>query len=355
MTLVTLPSPFAWPGIVGQMSGGPSLGSSSSLTAAGHYIAYVFCAKESMTLANIGFRSSVASGSPTMDVRIETVDTSTGFPTGALWSTNTNIVTSTLASSTWNLLTLTSSASIAAGQLFAVKLAYAAGTSININTLNNLTNFVQTSLPYQVTNTGSPARALLGNAAADIALGSSSTSFYEVPGTIPVITASAGSFNNTSSAKRGLRFTPPMNCRVIGIRFYDSSSTGDFNIDLYDSVGTTLITSTAISGNVNAASANAPITAYFGTPQSLTAGTTYRAVIEPTSATNVNVSTLQLPSASYRGASPAGTTALYTTYAGSWVDSATDTIPLLDLIIDQVDDGTGSGGGGTTVVGVIGG
>jgi hypothetical protein len=49
---------------------------------------------------------------------------------------------------------------------------------------------------------------------------------------------------------------------------------------------------------------------------------------------------------------PAGTTAHYTTFASAaWDDTNTSLLPLMELIIDQVDDGNGTGG----VVGVIGG
>lgn len=147
-----------------------------------------------------------------------------------------------------------------------------------------------------------------------------------------------------------------MKCRAIGIRFYNSNASGDFNIAIYDDTTGTAVelgsSSTAIDGDANAGTSSAVVTAFFDNTVTLTAGTTYRIAVEPSSATNVNVSTFTLPSANYRGASPSGTTAHYTTFVtGGWTDTATDQVPLMDIILDQLDDGASAGG----VVGVIGG
>ena len=352
MTLVSLSAPIQWPGSVGSTVGAPAVGASSSLTSAGHYVAYIFVAREDMTVSHVGFRAGTATGSPTAEVRIETLDAS-GMPSGTLWATNTNGTTGTLTANTWTLQALTASASITKGQAFCVKVAYASGTNFTIGTYNN-SNFPFTSnLPCSVTNTGTPTKALLNNVGALIALGSSSTTFYQVYGSFPFNTTTGGTFNNTNSARRGLRFTPPMKCRVVGVRWYNSNAVGDFNAAVFDDAGSELSTSsTAFDGDLSAASANGTITVFFDNPVSLTAGTTYRVAIEPSSATNAHVLAYVLPSANYRGASPLGTNGHYTTFAsGSWTDTATDTIPMMDILIDQLDDGAGSGG----VVGVIGG
>jgi hypothetical protein len=41
---------------------------------------------------------------------------------------------------------------------------------------------------------------------------------------------------------------------------------------------------------------------------------------------------------------PGGANCHYATYAsGSWTDTATDQVPIMDILIDQLDDGTGGG------------
>ena len=348
MTLVSLPSPISWPAFIGPLTSSVGLFSTATLDAAGEYVSAIFCAREDMTVSHVGFRAGTASGSPTAEVRIETLDAS-GLPSGTLWATNTNGTTGTISSNTNVLQALTASASITKGKVFCVKILYASGTSVIVQHSASLVGFpINSGLPYMVINTGTPTKSNISNNAPTIALGSSSTTFYQVPGTWPIASVSGNTFNNTNSAKRGLRFTPPMNCRAIGLRWYNSAQIGDFNAVLYNDAGTELSSSsTAFDGDHNSVNNGGVIVVYFDNAVTLTAGTTYRIAIEPTTSTNVNITTVALPSADYRSASPAGTTAHYTTFAtSSWTDTATDTVPLMEVVIDQIDNGAGSGGGG---------
>jgi len=357
MTLVSLPAPIAWPGIVGHFNTSPALGSPGTLDAAGEYIAYVLVAKENMVVSHVGFRVGNVSGSPTGELRIETIDPATGLPTGTLWGTTTNVTSGTLSANTWTLLALTASATINKGQVFCVKIGYVSGTSFNISNGNQFGGPLNSNLPYLILNTGTPTKSFLSNNFPILAFGSDSTTFYQVPGTIPITAVTVGSFNNTSAAKRGLRFTLPFKCRIVGIRWYNSSSVGDFNVGIYDdTTGTAVELSssvTAYEGDVSGANAVGVISSFLDNAVAGDAGTTYRAAIEPSSATNASVATFTLPSTSYRSATPFGTVAHYTTFVtGGWTDTATDQIPLMDILIDQLDDGAGGGGG--NVAGVIG-
>lgn len=347
MTLVSLSSPIHWPGNLGSTGGSPGVGASSSLDAAGEYVSYVFVARENMVVSHVGFRAGTATGSPTAEVRIETIDPATGLPSGTLWATDTNLTTGTLTANTWTLQALTASATISKGSAFCVKIAYASGTNFTIGIFNNSNFFYQSNFPYIVNNTGTPTKTVMNNFAALLALGSSSTAFYQVYGSFPYTSTTGGAFNNTNSAKRGMRFTLPMDCRIVGIRWYNSSSVGDYNAVIFDDAGAELSSSsTAFEGDLTAASANAAMTVFLDNPVIGSAGSTYRAVIEPSSATNVTVNAYVLPSADYLGACPAGAMAHYTTFAtATWTDSATSTIPMMDILIDQIDDGAGSGGG----------
>lgn len=356
MALVTLPSPIAFPGLLFGPYGTPTLGTLVTVTAAGHFGAAVFSAQEDMTITHVGFQPGAVVGSPTATVSIETVDT-TGVPNG-LWATNTNGTTGTLVASTWTLQALTASATITKGQVFCVKIAYTSGTSIVIQHLSNVQSgiHVHGNLPYVVTNTGANSKAAMANMVC-LALGSSSTTFYNMLACMPVTAIANNTFNNTSSAKRGLKFTPTMNCRAVGVRFYKSNSSGDYNIGLYtgDASGTELSSSsTALDGDYAVNAVGSSVIAFFDNAVTLTAGTAYRVAIEPTSATNCNMSIITLPSVDYFSATPAKAAATVAAYSslvsGTWTDSTTQ-IPFMDVIIDQIDNGTSSGG----VVGVIGG
>ena len=356
MTLVSLPSPILWPGVLGGISGGPSLGTTITMDAAGEYAAYAFVAREDMTVSHVSFRAGTVttSGAAEVIVSIEGLDATTGLPDGAATFGGSASAATAVSSNSNPIIALGGSATITKGQTFCVKIAYSSGTSIIVQHLASIPPYIsQSALPYQILNTGTPTKAITAVTTL-IALGSSSTTFYQVPGTFPLSAYATGAFNNTNSAKRGMLFTPPMDCRIIGVRWFNGGATGDFNAIVFDNGGTPAelsSSSTAFDGNKNSENFTGVMTVYFDNTVTLAAGTAYRVVIEPSSATNVNVSTFTLPSADFFSASPAKSTAVYTSFAtATWTDSTTQ-LPLMDILIDQVDDGTGSGG----VIGVIGG
>lgn len=341
MTLQALPSPLIWPGMSVQgWNGVAGASAGSTLDAAGEYQGIVCCAQQDMTISHVLWRPHAVSGSPTADVRIETVG-ATGLPSGTLWATNTNIVTGTLTAA-FRTDALTASASITKGQMFAVIFQYNSGTSFQARLLSTGAPLSK-SIPYRVTNTGVPAKGL--TALPIMALGSSSTAFYPVPGLFPTIQASAA-FNNTNSAARGNKFTVPFACRVIGLSFNSGANLGDYNIFLADSSGTELSSSsTAFDGDHAQASAGYQKIMFFDNAVTVTAGTTVIGALEPSSATNSDEVTFDLSNANDRTAMPGGTGVFRVTRtSGVWSDD-TDSVTCMDLVIDQLDDGAGSGGG----------
>lgn len=342
MTLQSLNFAMRWPRSFGLIDSTPALGNRTTLDAAGEYEAIVICAREAMTLTHVGFKPSLATGSPTADIRIETLDSATGLPSGTLWAANTNIVTGTLTTS-WGLHALTASATIAAGQWFVVKIAYNSGTSFRTTNFSNCQ--ISSGLPYFVVNTGTPTKTVMLDGFLGV-LGSSATTFYNIEGLFPVSALTISTFNNTNSARRGLRFKVPSKARCVGLTWHNGASVGDVNAGIFDDAGTELSGSlTAMAGNAwLGADAGTP-RVYFDNPVTISADTWYRAALEPSSATNITLSTITLPSADYRSGMPGGLNHHYTTYvASSWTDTATDQIPLLDILIDQLDDGASAGG-----------
>ena len=347
MTLQALNAALAYPPRFGA-NGTVAVGTTGAITidAAGEYIALVIIARQAMTISHVGVGVTTATGSPTADIRIETVDAS-GMPSGTLWATNTNLVTGALSTG-FTLHALTASASIAAGQRFCVKVLYNSGTTIGLTRLNNV--LWEPGLPYGVFNTGTPTKQSSSSFTYHIAwvLGSSTTSFYRIPGLVPATAFSANAYNNTGGDRRGIRFRVPFKSRMCGILDWPFSSTGDFDYSLYDDAGSE-IESTSMDGDhmSNASSDLAHL--FFDTPQELQPNTWYRAVRSPTSATNITLGVMTLPSANHLGATGWGVgNAHYTTFTtgGGWVDSATDQVPVfMRLLLDQLDDGVGAGGG----------
>jgi hypothetical protein len=330
-------------------SAAPALATEATLDAAGEYISYVYQAREAMVISHVAWRTGAVAGSPTADTRIETVDTA-GIPTGTLWATNTNLVSGTLSATTTSLYALTASATIAKSDFFAVKIVYASGTSLIVQRVSGVNKSIA-NVPYKVTNTsGSAVKSAVADAGIIMALGSNSTTFYSVEKAVPVTAAAGTAFNNsTAGDKRGLRFQVAFDCRCAGLSFYASTSVGDFNATLYNDAGTELSSSlTLFEGDRSANSAGSPMYCVFDNPVLLSRGTWYRVTVEPTSATNVTHGILTLPSSDYRGSYPMGLNSNYTTFttAGGWIDTATNQLPIMDILIDQIDNGAGAGASG---------
>lgn len=363
MALITLPSPIQWPGNATGSTYSATFATSATLTSATvHYVTYVLTAREDMTINHVMFRTGTVSGTtPVIEARIETVD-ATGFPSGTLWNSGTtndcNGLSASLASNTAYLVALTGAAVIPRGSVFAVKLLLASGTTPSV-VLQEITGYIPVgtaNVPYRVINTGTPTKGSL-NAAQVAAVGSSSTTFYQVQGLLPATVAAVQVFSNVvAGTRRGMVFTVPYACRAIGLRLCCGNQTGNYNAMLTDNSGTELSScSVAVDGDTAATGSSGVQHIYFDNPVSLSTGVTYRVVQEPTSASNTAWAYMTMPSSIYKTCYPGSTHCSAFTYttASGYVDDAV-TVPLIDIIIDQIDDGTGSGGGGGGVIGVIG-
>lgn len=349
MTLITLKTPLLWPASNGAVSSDTAFTLSGDLVdAAGEYLAHIFQADEDMTISHVGWRNGTVSGSPTADVRIETVDGS-GLPSGTLWAANTNLVTGTLTANTWNLNALTASASITKGQFWCVKIAYNSGTSFQVGRTAGATwQPSQNANFWRVLNQGTPTISNV-TLVPFMAVGNSATTFHMVEGMWPVSTFTSTTFASGSSPNRyGLRFQVPFKGRLLGASFL-SSQVGNFTLAVHDDAGT-LLESIAVDGDypryircMN-----------FDTSVSITKNTWYRVSVEATTVTNQMVQTFTLPSSSYTGAIPWGAFGHLTTWNGSaWDDTNTTIIPIMNLAFDQIDDGEGAGGsaGGAHILG----
>jgi hypothetical protein len=349
MTLVTLPSPIIYPGMLASGSTLFSVGGDTTLDAAGEYVAHIFQARSAMTISHVGFRPSTVTGSGTVDIRIETVGTD-GFPSGSLWAANTNIAGTALSSNTWSLQALTASASIASGEWVAVKFVYNSGTSVQTGRFNNAAPRIY-GRAYRAINTGTPTQSAYTSAELLAVVGSSSTAFYNLSGMTPATAETDTDFASGSTPNRyGIRFQIPFKARCRGISF-NSAQVGDFTAAIYSDAGA-LLGSIDVDGN-NFITGNDGACFIIDDDVTLNANTWYRATIEATTVTNQEVQTITLPSADYLSGTRWSANAHLTTWNGSaWDDTNTAILPCMNLLLDQIDDGTGSGSGGARSYGI---
>lgn len=346
MTLVTLANDLMYP--TWQCGGNVQ---DLTLDAAGEYDSVIVRAREDMVISHVAWQVTNVSGSPTGTVRIESVDEDTGIPTGTLWGTNTNIVTGTLTNGT-RLDALTASATISQGDVFAVKFGYISGTSFRVQGRD--IGASQGQFPYRVNNTGTPTKQNWQRTPI-MALGSSSTVFYRRTRTYPPSAIFEPEFNPTDDLthEHGMRFSLPFPCRCTGMLFVPQNHTGDFNINLYNDAGTLLSTGEH-SGHQSFQANNQSLMheLHFDDSIALAKDTFYRIAVEAIEASvDVRVVGHTLASANYMMATPWGAGNHATSFNGTvWDDANTSRQLIMGIIIDQLDDGAGAGGGETSGV-----
>jgi hypothetical protein len=351
MTLQTvLGTGIFWPGNTPLSGGGQTtFTAATTIDASGEYSGFVICASEAMTISHVGWRPGTVAGSPTAEIRIETVDASTGLPTGTLWGTNTNATTATLTSNTWDLTALTASATIARNDVFAVIFKYASGTSFQ-TIVTNTGHRQVSSLPYRVDNTGTPTASAINLASFCAALGSSGTTFYNVWGLLPISAITAVAANNTNSAAHGNRFKVPFKCRVKGlmVTITATSATEDFTVGIYTDAGSEFGSSETAydASKMHTGSSQGNYSVPFDTSVTLEPDTWYRMAYAQTAAGGTTLVGADVPSVNYMSAMPGGVNCHYTSRSsGTWTDTSTARQILMDLWIDQLDDGVSAAGG----------
>jgi hypothetical protein len=207
--------------------------------------------------------------------------------------------------------------------------------------------------PYKATNI-TAAWVKAGLIGVSMALGSSATNFYCIPGFFPANgTSAANAFNNASSARRGARFRLPIDCYISGFRYFPGAGIGDFTASILDSSSVEIGGSaTTFSGAASPGVVHGCQNLFFDSEVGpLATGTDYYLALAPSTATNINLYTYPLTNNNFRKAWPGGVDFDYAT--GTPTMAAVDTsVPLLDLLISRLPIGGGSGGGG--FAGIIG-
>lgn len=335
MTLISV-SPFTYPAF--HSVGNTAEFKVRDLDAAGEYQAIITQASEALAITTVGLTAYVPAGSAHVDFRIETVG-ATGFPSGTLWATNTNADIAQTGVLSWNTASLGATANIAAGDIFAIKIVYASGTTASIAGITAYTGTGYGIFPYVAYDVGTPTQESW-NSVMGAGLGTSTSNWYNVGGIMPVVDTAITTFNSgTATTRAGLRFQVPFSCRCIGVTHKNVNTTGDFNVVMRDDSGNELSSSsTAFDGNYAAPSNHGSMTLLFDNPIFLSPDTWYRATIEPTSATDVKVQALHFNTASERTGSPWGTNMHRTLYtSAAWDDTATSYIPMMALVLDKVE------------------
>jgi hypothetical protein len=312
------------------------------IDAATEKTAFLFYAPKTGSIDRLCFMTQTVTLGTTVDVRLETVDTATGNPSGTLVGTNTNAsqVIADANDSTWFEVTLTAAASVTAGQFLALVVANSGSGNLNIGATNAGTGMSSpipgyTSL-YTGTWTLNAGRMGIGAVRYD------DGSYPHVSGLFPITSLATATdlHTGTTPDEVGNIFVAPISCTVAGLYalIINWAPADTFELVLYEVSGGTVLAAATGGGQ----SATTPNKWWqFATPQDITAGDTYRVVVKPTAATALRILDITVNTAakdSMAGIGTWGMTRCSRTNAGAWDDTATTRQTACGLIVSHVMD-----------------
>lgn len=347
-SLATLELPSSQLGVAG---GDPAF-TSFLLDASGEKYAVVMQAPKTGSIRKVHFRTATVTTPTDTDVRLETVSTANGDPTGTLFGTTTNVTVASgsITSDTWVTTgALTADASVTRGDIFAVVIAPSGSPNYNIAGAITSAGANQ-HIPYTDHFTSAWAK---GNTPPVIAVEYSDGSFAYTPWCLPASAINKHTINTgTTPDEIALKFTLPAPVRVSGL-WLSADHDGDMDAILYSSDGSTVLASVSLDKDIRrSASFFGSFRLMFATQVSLSASTVYYLALKPTSVTSINIYSFDVASAGVLDAVGGGQDMHYAAQTDAGGFSATTTRrPFWGLVIDGIDDGAGSGGGAGPLIG----
>jgi hypothetical protein len=315
------------------------------LDAASEKAAMILEAPKTGNIRKIHFATGTVTTGATMDVRIETVDAATGYPTGTLWATNTNVshVINNTDDNVWlTTAALTSDAAVTQRDLLAVVIVNPAVSAGNLN--------IQAYSHWQ---SGRPYTALYTTSWAKSATTPAILLEYS-DGTYGKIIASDAAMNSTNAGStsatlyRGIEITLPFRGRAIGCwaHMRRQTASGTWTWKLYAADGTTSLATMTMDTDQFARDNPDNRMLLFPAAVTLEANTKYWLAGTSDGTSNLTIYYQVYTSAALRNATaPVGAAVSWSqatspTGTGDWANTATR-IPAMGLIFDQIDLGSG--------------
>ena len=330
--------------------------STHDLDASDDAIGVIFLSKSTSSITHIGFNVAARTGTePNYVVALETLaDTDSPSGTKVAADANAVIATGTLSVG-WNWIALTTAYTPTVGEGIAATVRYYKGTV-------NASNFIQTNWVHNNRSLYNGAPGAIKCTAGVWANGTQGTPMVAIKRTDGTVSAGQAvtsittllpwDSGTTPGLYKGTKWTPIIDTRLIGAYVYAKiSDTSDFNLELYTADVSAATESIAVDASKqfgNSASFGSGFIPF--TPRTLTAGTAYRIVLEPTTANDFGTAIkMTFPDAASRYWNCG--LLQYTESAGlsgndpnSWTDSAT-AFALVIPIYDQIDIAAATGGG----------
>lgn len=359
MAIQTIPGRLLLPPMVTQVSG-VSFTQVATLIADTALAAFVVQAPKTGNIRKVRVGTRTITTGGTADVRLETVDATTGHPSGTLWGTTTNgsWVIANGDDNVFVTTTLTADAAVVAGDTLAVCVKVATGFSGQMLAALALNAGADSHFPYFRFFNGT-SWAGTGSGYPMLMFEYDDGSYATPAGCFPAgaLTAAAPSTATTPDVWAA-RFQLPWPARVIGCEVV-VGATGDTAIRLVEASyhqgnQTGILADFVIDDDVMDQAATALHRIIFDTPATLAANTWYRLIVEPVTATaGAGPHDIEVPSlAALDGWVSQNwhlSSAKDPTGDGSWTNfnSGTFRAPIfMSLLIDGFDDAVAPASGG---------
>lgn len=331
---------------------GPTIiGAATNLAISGTGIglAWVFVAETSSAVTHIGFRYGARVGTPcTMVATIETVDATTGSPSGtdagggsATAKTFTPPADTTW-DGTWQEIALTNSVVLTVGTAYAITIRYSSGTPDSSTFTRSMGERVSLrTYPYALTL----AAASWTKVAGPLFSYKTATSVYGYPAV-----SSSATAVTTSGHRACMHFTMTSGVASsfiisrIDALIRPGSAAGSCKVGIWNNAGTELQAET-VDSDIVVALTNRVVEVTFNSPATLSVGTKYYIGVECVSSATVILYGTNLGSAADREPYPNGLNQGYSAWDGaSWTDTNT-IMPHVDITLSDITAPSGSGGG----------
>jgi len=330
----------------------------TTLDADGEKAGAVFRAPKSGDIVAIGFRVSTVTAWDDLKAGIETVDTTTGFPTGTAKGGCVPGTTADSDADEWKWVTLSTAATVTMGDVIAAVIefdSFVDGDLTIANCVNGITFATGQHFPYGVAYVGG-AWAVTARPVPNIGIKYSGEDACPIIGVDLVNLDDAKEiFNNTDTPdKIGNRISLSAPCRVKGI-WGGLEVDANLNIVLYDSDGYSPLGTISLDSDIRYNTSNGAFWETFSSPITLAKDTVYYIIVEPQEASDIRLGYIGVGVAADLSAWPLGTNCYKTEIAGAvgagnnFVSHSTESPTercALGLLVDQIDDGAGGSGGG---------
>ena len=316
--------------------------SNVTLAAAGEALALIFQAPASATIDRIGFLTGAITTGGTVTCTIEGVSTTTGDPDGTPIGSGTVVVADT-DDNVWKECTLSSTAAVTRAGVYAAVITVPSGFNGALRVAGTVADFGGGwNFPYKDQFTAAAWSKTNDSPCINVRHDDGT---YPVLGHLPMSNISATVFNSGSTPdERGLIFQLPFPCRCIGAIVHGAYAGGG-TLKLYDSDGSTVLTSLAVDPDQQQTANNGPAQQLFPDSVSLAKDTQYRLTLLPSTTTGNTLTDITVQTAAMMDAFPGGQAWQLTTRTdgGSWTETPTQR-PLISLLLDAFDDAAQNAG-----------